>query len=69
MDEDEDIEVKMFELRDAREMVRRGEIRDMKTLVGLAFDLIRYFGANATSSASSRAPTAITTYCRPFFAR
>ena len=34
-DEDEDIEVKVFELRDAREMIRRGEIRDMKTLVGL----------------------------------
>ena len=35
MDEDEDIEAKVFELRDAREMVRRGEIQDMKTLVGL----------------------------------
>jgi ADP-ribose pyrophosphatase len=34
-DEDEDIEVKTFELRDAREMVRRGEIVDMKTVVGL----------------------------------
>jgi ADP-ribose pyrophosphatase len=34
-DEDEDIEVKVFELRDAREMIRRGEIQDMKTLVGL----------------------------------
>ena len=34
-DEDEDIEVKIFELRDAREMIRRGEIQDMKTLVGL----------------------------------
>jgi ADP-ribose pyrophosphatase len=34
-DEDEDIEVKLFELRDAREMIRRGEIQDMKTLVGL----------------------------------
>ena len=36
VDEDEDIEAKVFELRDAREMIRRGEIRDMKTLVGLA---------------------------------
>jgi ADP-ribose pyrophosphatase len=35
VDEDEDIETKVFELRDAREMVRRGEIQDMKTLVGL----------------------------------
>jgi ADP-ribose pyrophosphatase len=35
-DEDEDIEVKTFELREAREMVRRGEIVDMKTVVGLA---------------------------------
>ena len=34
-DEDEDIEVRIFELRDAREMIRRGEIQDMKTLVGL----------------------------------
>ena len=34
-DEDEDIEVKVFALRDAREMIRRGEIQDMKTLVGL----------------------------------
>ncbi len=36
VDEDEDIEVKTFELRDAREMIRRGEIVDMKTVVGLA---------------------------------
>ena len=36
VDEDEDIEVQTFELRDAREMIRRGEITDMKTLVGLA---------------------------------
>ena len=36
MDEDEDIEAREFELRDAREMVRRGEIVDMKTIVGLA---------------------------------
>jgi len=35
VDEDEDIEAKVFELRDAREMIRRGEIQDMKTLVGL----------------------------------
>jgi ADP-ribose pyrophosphatase len=37
VDEDEDIESKVFELRDARDMVRRGEIQDMKTLVGLTF--------------------------------
>jgi ADP-ribose pyrophosphatase len=36
MDEDEDIEAKTFELREARDMVRRGEIIDMKTVVGLA---------------------------------
>jgi hypothetical protein len=35
VDEDEDIEAKTFELREAREMVRRGEIIDMKTVVGL----------------------------------
>jgi ADP-ribose pyrophosphatase len=35
VDEDEDIETKIFELRDARNMVRSGEIQDMKTLVGL----------------------------------
>jgi ADP-ribose pyrophosphatase len=35
MDEDEDIESKLFELRDARDMVRSGEIVDMKTLIGL----------------------------------
>jgi ADP-ribose pyrophosphatase len=35
LDEDEDIEAKIFELRDAREMIRRGEIQDMKTVVGL----------------------------------
>jgi ADP-ribose pyrophosphatase len=35
VDEDEDIESKIFELRDARDMVRSGEIQDMKTLVGL----------------------------------
>ncbi len=36
LDEDEDIEAKTFELREARDMVRRGEITDMKTVVGLA---------------------------------
>jgi len=36
VDEDEDIEARTFELRDAREMIRRGEIVDMKTVVGLA---------------------------------
>ena len=36
VDEDEDNQVQTFELRDAREMIRRGEITDMKTLVGLA---------------------------------
>jgi ADP-ribose pyrophosphatase len=36
VDEDEDIEARTFELRDARDMIRRGEIVDMKTLVGLA---------------------------------
>ena len=35
VDEDEDIEVKVFELRDVREMLRRGEIQDMKTVVAL----------------------------------
>ena len=35
VDEDEDIEARTFEVRDAREMVRRGEIVDMKTVVGL----------------------------------
>jgi hypothetical protein len=36
MDEDEDIEARTFELRQARDMIRRGEITDMKTVVGLA---------------------------------
>jgi ADP-ribose pyrophosphatase len=36
VDEDEDIESRVFELREARDMVRRGEIVDMKTLVGLS---------------------------------
>lgn len=35
VDEDEDIEARTFELREARDMVRRGEIVDMKTVVGL----------------------------------
>ena len=34
-DDDEDIEVKVFTLSDARDMVRSGEITDMKTIVGL----------------------------------
>jgi len=34
-DEDEDIEPKTFMLRDVREMIRRGEIVDMKTVAGL----------------------------------
>lgn len=34
-DEDEDIEPKVFTLREAREMIRSGEIIDMKTVVGL----------------------------------
>ena len=36
-DEDEDIEPRTFTLADAREMVRRGEIVDMKTVVGLTY--------------------------------
>jgi ADP-ribose pyrophosphatase len=35
LDEDEDIEPRTFTLADAREMIRRGEIVDMKTVVGL----------------------------------
>lgn len=35
VDEDEDIEVRVFTLRQARDMVRTGEIVDMKTVVGL----------------------------------
>ncbi len=35
VDEDESIEAKEFDLRDARDMVRRGEIVDMKTIVAL----------------------------------
>jgi ADP-ribose pyrophosphatase len=36
VDEDEDIEPKTFDLREARDMIRRGEIVDMKTIVGLS---------------------------------
>lgn len=36
LDEDEDLQVKTFEVREVREMIRRGEIVDMKTIVGLA---------------------------------
>ena len=35
MDEDEDIETRTFEVRDVREMIRRGEIVDMKTIVAM----------------------------------
>ena len=35
-DDDEDIEVQTFTLKAAREMVRRGEIVDMKTVIGLS---------------------------------
>ena len=35
-DEDEDIEVQTFTLKEAREMVRRGTIVDMKTVIGLS---------------------------------
>ena len=34
-DEDEDIEPRTFAIAEARDMVRRGEIVDMKTVVGL----------------------------------
>jgi ADP-ribose pyrophosphatase len=36
VDEDENIEARRFTLRDARDMVRRGEIVDMKTVVALS---------------------------------
>jgi len=36
VDEDEDIEAKTFTLREARDMIRRGEIVDMKTVVALS---------------------------------
>jgi ADP-ribose pyrophosphatase len=35
LDEDEDIEVRVFTMKEAREMIRRGEIIDMKTVIGL----------------------------------
>jgi ADP-ribose pyrophosphatase len=35
LDEDEDIEPRTFSVAEAREMVRRGEIVDMKTVAGL----------------------------------
>ena len=35
IDEDEHFEIRTFVLREARDMVRRGEIVDMKTVVGL----------------------------------
>jgi ADP-ribose pyrophosphatase len=37
LDEDEDIEVRTFALKEVREMVRRGEITDMKTVIGLSY--------------------------------
>ena len=36
LDEDEDIEARTFSIPEAREMIRRGEITDMKTIVGLS---------------------------------
>jgi ADP-ribose pyrophosphatase len=36
VDEDEDIEARTFTLREARDMVRRGDIIDMKTVVALS---------------------------------
>jgi ADP-ribose pyrophosphatase len=36
MDEDEIIEPRVFSLAEARSMAQRGDIRDMKTIVGLA---------------------------------
>lgn len=36
VDEDEDIEVRVFTLKQAREMIRTGEIVDMKTVIGLS---------------------------------
>jgi ADP-ribose pyrophosphatase len=35
LDEDEDLEPRTFPLAEARDMIRRGEIIDMKTVVGL----------------------------------
>ena len=37
LDEDEDIEVRVFSLKDARGMVKRGEIVDMKTVIALSY--------------------------------
>jgi ADP-ribose pyrophosphatase len=37
LDEDEDIEARVFTLKDARDMVRSGEIVDMKTVIALAY--------------------------------
>ena len=37
LDEDEHIEVRVFTLKEAREMVRKGEIVDMKTVIGLTY--------------------------------
>lgn len=37
LDEDEDIEPRTFTIPEAREMVRRGEIVDMKTVAGLTY--------------------------------
>jgi hypothetical protein len=37
VDEDEDIEPRTFTIAEAREMVRRGEIVDMKTVIALSF--------------------------------
>ncbi len=36
LDEDEDIEPKLMTIADARDMIRHGEITDMKTVVGLS---------------------------------
>jgi ADP-ribose pyrophosphatase len=35
VDEDEDIEIGEFEVREVRDLIRRGEIVDMKTIAGL----------------------------------
>ena len=35
VDEDEDIQARTFTIRDVRDMVRKGEIVDMKTIVGV----------------------------------
>jgi len=37
LDEDEDIEVRRFSLKDAREMIRTGQIIDMKTVIALGY--------------------------------